>query len=401
MAIVAHIGMHAFFTALPNTNGSPNIDSGKTTLTESILHASEYISSPGSVDSGTTITDFLPAERARGITIQSASIPVRWKDWTFNLIDTPGHADFGMEVECASRVVDGAVVLLDSVQGVEPQTVGVWRQLDRYVYGLTCNGRHNLIALTALIRYGVKSRIVFMNKLDRPGASLHSSFLSLLANRLHPKPLLLTLPIASFNLKDYDKAEPGVSGLVDLVHWKLWRWEGGAASCHQLPTSLGNLQEGALVPPGHPIIPELLKARVSLLENLSMVSDTLLETLLSLPDTESWATLPSQEILPHIRAATTNGEVLPVLCGSALKQVGTEPLMDYIGHLLAAPAGVHAPSLDPPSALQALAWKVVWDKKRGWLTFVRVYAGSCPPVTIGHVLTRFARNIVTSSITVQ
>jgi elongation factor G len=106
-------------------------DSGKTTLTESILLKSSFISTPGSVDTGSTTTDFLPAERERGITIQSSSIPVKWKDWTFNLIDTPGHADFGMEVESASRVVDGAVVLIDSVEGVEAQTKGVWQQLDR------------------------------------------------------------------------------------------------------------------------------------------------------------------------------------------------------------------------------------------------------------------------------
>lgn len=103
-------------------------------MTESILLASSYIDVPGTVDTGSTITDFLPAERERGITIQSASIPVHWKDWTFNLIDTPGHSDFGMEVESASRVVDGAVVVMDSVQGVEPQTKGVWSQLDRWLY---------------------------------------------------------------------------------------------------------------------------------------------------------------------------------------------------------------------------------------------------------------------------
>jgi elongation factor G len=95
------------------------------------LHKSAYLIAPGSVDTGSTTTDFLPAERERGITIQSASIPVKWDKWTFNLIDTPGHADFGMEVESASRVVDGAVVLIDSVEGVEAQTKGVWRQLDR------------------------------------------------------------------------------------------------------------------------------------------------------------------------------------------------------------------------------------------------------------------------------
>lgn len=113
---------------------TPHADSGKTTLTESILHKSSYLPSPGSVDSGSTTTDFLPAERERGITIQSASIPVKWKNWNFNLIDTPGHADFGMEVESASRVVDGAVVLIDSVEGVEAQTIGVWGQLSKYVY---------------------------------------------------------------------------------------------------------------------------------------------------------------------------------------------------------------------------------------------------------------------------
>ena len=102
-------------------------------MTESILARSGYLVTPGTVDTGSTTTDFLPAERERGITIQSASIPVSWKEWTFNLVDTPGHADFGMEVESASRVVDGAVVLIDSVEGVESQTQGVWRQLDKWV----------------------------------------------------------------------------------------------------------------------------------------------------------------------------------------------------------------------------------------------------------------------------
>jgi elongation factor G len=130
LAICAHIGGQ--LGTLPfGVPYSFSADSGKTTLTESILLKSSFISTPGSVDTGSTTTDFLPAERERGITIQSASIPVKWKDWTFNLIDTPGHADFGMEVESASRVVDGAVVLIDSVEGVEAQTKGVWQQLDR------------------------------------------------------------------------------------------------------------------------------------------------------------------------------------------------------------------------------------------------------------------------------
>lgn len=130
-------GCAYWYVELHSANNSSLIwymekDSGKTTLTESILLNSSYLSSSGTVDTGSTTTDFLPAERERGITIQSASIPVKWKDWTFNLIDTPGHADFGMEVESASRVVDGAVVLIDSVEGVESQTKAVWTQLDRW-----------------------------------------------------------------------------------------------------------------------------------------------------------------------------------------------------------------------------------------------------------------------------
>lgn len=133
MALVAHIGTPKSIRPFQKNINIPNLDSGKTTLTESILLTSSYLSSSGTVDTGSTTTDFLPVERERGITVQSASIPVQWKDWTFNLVDTPGHADFGMEVESASRVVDGAVVLIDSVEGVESQTRGVWGQLDRCV----------------------------------------------------------------------------------------------------------------------------------------------------------------------------------------------------------------------------------------------------------------------------
>src|SRR5258706_1258452 len=145
IALMAHIGTQAsplYFTRYFVVGHSLSrvlfvltdqllTDSGKTTLTESILSVSNYLQVTGSVDTGSTTTDFLPAERERGITIQSASIPVKWKEYIFNLIDTPGHADFGMEVESASRVIDGAVVLMDGVEGVEAQTKGVWGQLDR------------------------------------------------------------------------------------------------------------------------------------------------------------------------------------------------------------------------------------------------------------------------------
>ncbi|KAJ3924124.1 translation elongation factor 2 [Lentinula edodes] len=332
-----------------------HIDSGKTTLTESILLQSSYITASGSVDTGSTTTDFLPAERERGITIQSASIPVKWKNWTFNLIDTPGHADFGMEVESASRVIDGAVVLIDSVEGVEAQTKGVWKQLDRY---------------------GVPTRMMFLNKQDRPGASFKLSIRSLLTHRLHPHPMVLTLPIASFDPQDYMHAEPGIQGLVDLLKWEVWRWnEAGESTCYPLPTDVQALEELEFIPSNHPIIPQLAPARTQLLENLSMFSEDLMETLLALPsEPSSYLGIKYSDIIPHLRKSTLENKILPVVCGSAIKHIGTSIAMDYVGELFASPLDVpHDSAKNAP--LRMLAWKVSWDQKRGWMTYVRVYSG--------------------------
>ncbi|PFH52821.1 hypothetical protein AMATHDRAFT_139178 [Amanita thiersii Skay4041] len=333
-----------------------HIDSGKTTLTESILLKSAYLSVAGSVDTGSTITDFLPAERERGITIQSASIPVHWKDWTFNLIDTPGHADFGMEVESASRVVDGAVVLMDSVEGVESQTKAVWRQLDRY---------------------GVSSRIIFLNKLDRPGASFHTCFKSILAHQLHRHPVALTLPISSFNPAHYTQAEPGLRGLVDLVKWNIWKWTGEIWTCHPLPHDPCALGQQDYIPKHHPILSHLFSARSQLLENLAMFSDDLLELLLN-QASECTARLdvPHSIIMSSLRKATLNMDIVPVVCGSAINHIGTELLLDYVGELLASPIDIpHDPQgRNPPVSM--LAWKVTWDSNRGWMTFVRIYSGA-------------------------
>ncbi|KAK1230102.1 Ribosome-releasing factor 2, mitochondrial [Marasmius sp. AFHP31] len=342
MALVAHIG--TFRT-----------HSGKTTLTESILYKSSYLVASGSVDTGSTTTDFLPAERERGITIQSASIPVHWKPWLFNLIDTPGHADFGMEVESASRVVDGAVVLIDSVEGVEAQTKGVWRQLERY---------------------GVPTRMMFLNKLDRPGASFRSSLLSLLTHRFHPNPMALTLPIASFEPGNYAHAEPGIQGIVDLVKWEVWRWDkDDQGTRHPLPRELSKLQDSGIFPSGHPLVPHLPVARTQLLENLSMFSEELMDTLLTTNPESSYLDLDASQILPHLRKCTLENKILPVVCGSAIRNIGTETLMNYVGELFASPLDV--PRDDNQNApLRMLAWKVGWDKRKGWMTYVRVYSGS-------------------------
>ncbi|KAG1752686.1 P-loop containing nucleoside triphosphate hydrolase protein [Suillus paluster] len=334
-----------------------HIDSGKTTLTESILHKSAYLAAPGSVDTGSTTTDFLPAERERGITIQSASIPVKWDKWAFNLIDTPGHADFGMEVESASRIVDGAVVLIDSVEGVEAQTKGVWRQLDKY---------------------GVPTRLMFLNKLDRPGASFRSSLVSLLTHRLHPNPMTLALPIASFHVEDYMRAEPGIQGLVDLVKWEIWKWtEDGDSAIQPLPRTVEELAKSGILPANHPILPHLVAARTVLLENLSMYSDELMEHLLALPPgPSSYLDVETSAIMPHLRKATLSNEILPVLCGSAMRSIGTELVMNYVGELLASPMDVRLDAESADGPLRLLAWKVSWDKRKGWMTFVRVYSGT-------------------------
>lgn len=216
-----------------------------------------------------------------------------------------------------------------------------------------------------------------MNKLDRAGASFHSSMLSLLSHRIHPKPMALTLPVASFNPEDYALAEPGVEGLVDLVKWELWRWHpDGTSSRHPLPTDVQSLEKTELFPPNHPIIPHLTPARTELIENLSMFSESLMEKLLDLPSTPSaYLGLPSSLIIPHLRAATLRADILPILCGSAMKHIGTELVLNYAGELLASPLDVPHEKQNPKSPLGLLAWKVTWDKRRGWMTFVRVYSG--------------------------
>ncbi|KZT62921.1 P-loop containing nucleoside triphosphate hydrolase protein [Calocera cornea HHB12733] len=360
-----------------------HIDSGKTTLTESILHAAGHLASPGTVDTGSTTTDFLPAERERGITIQSASIPVRWKAWSFNLVDTPGHADFGMEVESASSVVDGAVVLIDAVEGVEGQTKGVWAQLDRN---------------------DVATRMIFLNKMDRVGASLRGSLLSLLEHRLHRLPLLISLPLASTSLAHYTQAEPGIAGLVDLVKLEAWWWapsapmESGNARREMLDPAL--LTEGAahaaFEHDEHPLLEEILPARTRLIEALldtpGAASERLTEELMNLSDTPSpvspYLRLPAQSILPALRAATLANAVLPVMAGSAFRHVGTELLMDFVGELLASPVDVRSAEAGENQRqgqrqgqagrgeVKLMAWKVGWDRMKGWMTFVRVYSGT-------------------------
>jgi len=219
--------------------------------------------------------------------------------------------------------------------------------------------------------------MLFVNKLDRPGASFRSSLLSLLTHKLHANPVAITLPLASMNPENYSRAEPGIEGLVDLVKWELWKWtEGGNYICQPLPLVKNASEFAGIFPTGHPIIPHLVPARTALLENLAMFSQDLMDRLLGFPsDPYSYLQVHPTEIIPHLRKATIENQVLPVLCGSAIKSIGTELVMDYAGHLLASPLDVRFQVESPDAPVRLLAWKVAWDKRKGWMTFVRVYSG--------------------------
>jgi elongation factor G len=226
---------------------------------------------------------------------------------------------------------------------------------------------------------------MFINKLDRPGASVRDSILSLLSHRLHPTPILITLPVASFNPESYSRGEPGINGVVDLAKWEVWKWESNSknATRHPLPTSRTELRNNSIFPPGHPLLDHLVVARTEFIDSIALLSPDLLSEIVEDDSNagDAYLHVPSSAILSSLRQLTLQKEILPVFCGSALKHVGTELLMDYVGELLASPADVdklgHPAAVisKKPGLVQLLAWKVGWDKRKGWMTFVRIYAG--------------------------
>ncbi|TIB13633.1 hypothetical protein E3P92_02165 [Wallemia ichthyophaga] len=325
-----------------------HIDGGKTTLTESLLHATGHLKHRGNVDEGTTTTDFLPAERERGITIQSASIPLQWRDHRINLIDTPGHADFAIEVERAVRVLDGGIVVLDGVEGVEAQTMGVWAQ---------CR------------RYSLHPLLLFVNKMDRVGADYRHSIESTI-RKMHRRPLVLQLPIYSNGV-----GGDAFVGVVDV---------------------LGD----APINTPQDILDQRSLARNCLIETLCEVDSSLLDTYLAVED---YTRVSDADIHSALRRNVLTGEVLPVLCGSALKNISIDSILDSIITYIPSPLDVPAPrttgghsigsiggsnsavnSANKSQTTQttqlsqstlAMAFKVVHDAKKGWLTWVRVYGG--------------------------
>jgi elongation factor G len=318
-----------------------HIDAGKTTTTERILFYTGISYKIGEVHEGAATMDWMEQEQERGITITSAATTCMWKDHLINIIDTPGHVDFTVEVERSLRVLDGAVAVFDGVAGVEPQSETVWRQADRYSV----------------------PRICFVNKLDRTGASFDKC-VGMIKDRLNAVALVLQLPIG---------LESDFIGVVDLIAMKalVWRGEtkkGEDYTIEEIPADM---------------LEKSKAARLEMLETLAENDDALMEKFLE------GVEVSEVEIIAGIRRATIAAKLSPVLTGSAFKNKGVQPMLDAVTRYLPSPLDVDAivgtdmndkekeisrlPKNDEPFA--ALAFKIMTDPHLGKLTFIRVYSG--------------------------
>ncbi|MGD0806959.1 MAG: elongation factor G [Anaerolineales bacterium] len=316
-----------------------HIDAGKTTTTERVLYYTGRTHRIGSVDDGTTVTDWMDQERERGITIVAAAVSAEWKGYFVNIIDTPGHIDFTAEVQRSLRVLDGGVVVFDAVQGVEPQSETVWRQADRYSV----------------------PRICFINKMDRVGASFDRSVQSI-RQRLGANPIPVQFPVGE---------ESGFRGVIDLLDRQAILWtdsSGGAPSVVEIPPEYRA---------------ETDSRRAQLVEQVAELDETL--TLKYLEGHE----ISVEELKAALRREVIKGKATPVLCGSALKNKGVQLLLDAVVDFLPSPLdipalrGVHPGTgeeqtrgPDEHAPLSALVFKIVSDPYVGRLAYFRVYSGT-------------------------
>ncbi len=315
-----------------------HIDAGKTTTTERILFYTGKTHRIGSVDDGTTVTDWMAQERERGITIVSAAVSAVWKDHLINIIDTPGHIDFTAEVQRSLRVLDGGVVVFDAVQGVEPQSETVWRQADLY---------------------GVP-RICFINKMDRVGAS-YDRAIEMIRDRLGANPIAVQLPIG---------IEASFEGVIDLFTLKAIAWEdtlGEEPREIDLPVDLRTRAE---------------EMRERMVERIAEIDDELTIKYLD------GQTISIDELRAALRKGVIAGAITPVYCGTSLRNKGVQPLLDAVVQFLPSPLEVPAvkgirpsdgqeverPS-DDSEPLSALVFKIVTDPYVGRLAYLRIYSG--------------------------
>ena len=321
-----------------------HIDAGKTTTTERILYYTGKSYKIGEVDEGTATMDWMVQEQERGITITSAATTVMWKyqgqDYKINIIDTPGHVDFTVEVERSLRILDGAVAIFCAVGGVEAQSETVWRQANKYDV----------------------ARICYVNKMDRAGANFQS-VVNQIQDKLKAHPLPLQLPIGS---------EDDFSGVVDLLEMKAYEWdeEDLGATYHEVPIP-ADMQD------------DVEQYRTRLLETLSELNEAIMEKYFDDP-----ATITMEEMEETIRKATLERKIEPVLCGSSFKNKGVQRLIDAIVKYLPSPLDIPAiEGVNPKSEeketrkadisepFAALAFKIATDPYIGKLTFIKVYSG--------------------------
>ncbi|XP_023816296.1 ribosome-releasing factor 2, mitochondrial isoform X2 [Oryzias latipes] len=329
-----------------------HIDAGKTTTTERMLYYSGYTRALGDVDDGDTVTDFMAQERERGITIQSAAVTFDWNSHRINLIDTPGHVDFTLEVERALRVLDGAVAVFDASAGVEAQTMTVWRQAEKHSIPCVC----------------------FLNKMDKPAADLKFSMESI-RQKLKANPILLQVPVGSGR---------NFSGVVDLLTNQKLIWRPGSARDDGRVFETHTLDQS--VEPE--LVQEVGEARAALIEQVADVDDEFAELLLT-KFSDDFDAVPPVELQEAVRRVTLTRKGVPVLCGSSLRNKGVQPLLDAITAYLPAPDERHHDLVRwYKDDLCALAFKVLHDKQRGPLVFLRIYSGTVKPQTAVHNLNR-------------
>jgi elongation factor G len=333
---------HTPLERIRNIGITAHIDAGKTTTTERILYYTGKSHKIGEVHDGNTTTDYMAQERERGITITSAAVTAEWNDHRINIIDTPGHIDFNIEVNRSLRVLDGAVFIIEGVAGVQPQSETNWRLADRY----------NV------------PRLIFVNKLDRTGADFYKAC-DTLTEKLGIKWIALQLPIG---------AEENLKGVVDLVEMKALIWEGDdlGASFHEAPIPEDMVEQAA-------------EWREKMLDMVVTADDEAMEAYLS------GDPVPVALLKRAIKKGTISGEFRPVMCGSAFKNKGVQPLLDGVLDYLPSPIDIPGIKVAPdegmdetqdrrsiPADLEApfagLAFKIINDKY-GNLTFVRVYRG--------------------------
>jgi elongation factor G len=321
-----------------------HIDAGKTTTTERILYYTGRTHKMGEVHEGAAVMDWMEQEQERGITITSAATACEWRGHRINIIDTPGHVDFTVEVERSLRVLDGAIAIFDSVAGVEPQSETVWRQADKYRV----------------------PRIAYVNKMDRTGADFFGA-VETMRERLGAHPLPIQIPVGQ---------EDEFTGVVDLIENKAVYW----------PDELGTEVEYREIP--EELAEQAHEHRTHLIEACADYDDELMEAYLSEQE------IPHERIASSLRRATLDIKVTPVLCGSSFKNKGVQPLLDAIVELLPSPLEVPpVEGIEPPAKgsdgsgrraqrppddnapFAALAFKVMADPYVGKLTYFRVYSG--------------------------